>query len=46
MGLHQRRSALKAKKWLSMAAAEHMPYALNDLGDMASMGQSGPEQAD
>lgn len=46
VGLHQQRSAVKAKKWLGMAAAQHMPYALNELGEMAYMGQGGPKQAD
>ena len=46
VGLHQQRSAVKAKKWLGMAAAQHMPYALNELGEMFYLGQGGPKQAD
>ena len=46
VGMHQQRSAVKAKKWLGMAAAQHMPYALNELGEMAYLGHGGPKQAD
>lgn len=46
VGLQQRRSALKARTWLAMAAAQHMPYALNELGELHYLGHGGPKQAD
>jgi hypothetical protein len=46
VGQQQQRSAIKAKKWLNMAAAQHMPYALNELGEMHYLGHGGPKQAD
>lgn len=46
VGLHQQRSAVKARKWLGLAAAQHMPYALNELGEMVYRGEGAPKQAD
>lgn len=46
VGLQQQRSAVKAKKWLGMAASQHMPYALNELGEMFFLGQGGPKQVE
>lgn len=46
IGLQQRRSAVKARAWLGMAAAQHMPYALNELGELHYLGHGGPRQVE
>jgi TPR repeat protein len=38
VGLGQVRSNLEALRWLRMAAAQNMPYALNELGEMHYLG--------
>ena len=39
VGMQQVRSNLQAMKWLQMAAAQNMPFALNELGEMMYLGQ-------
>lgn len=46
IGLQQRRSAVKARSWLGMAAAQHLPYALNELGELHYLGHGGPRQVE
>jgi len=39
VGMLQTRSNLQAIKWLTMAAQQHLPFALNELGEMFYLGQ-------
>ena len=43
VGMKQTRSNQQAIKWLTMAANQHLPFALNELGEMAYLGQGMPK---